>query len=74
MNAHGIDIAKLRKGDVISVREHGTDIFSREVVAVIDTDGARGGIVDTKPINGGYSRTAGYVLGDTIVAVEAAAK
>ncbi len=62
-----IDIAKLQKGDRIVVR----DPIEREriVVRVIDTDGARGGLVDTRPPVGRYSRTSGFVLGDEIVKV-----
>jgi hypothetical protein len=65
-----IDIAKLQKGDIVQIEMLGGFVARREVVRVVDTTGARGGIVDTKPVGGRYSRTSGYVLGDTIVAVE----
>ena len=68
MNSHGIEIKDLVKGDRIVVR----DPIEREriVVRVVDNDGARGGLVDTRPVIGRYSRTSGFVLGDEIVAVQ----
>jgi hypothetical protein len=62
-------------GDVILVDDRGAgEPRQRIVVSVIDTDGARGGIVDTKDMDGVWSRTAGYVLGDEIIAVVSMAK
>lgn len=69
-NKHGVMIDVLIPGDVILVEGRG----QREVVAVIDADGARQGIVDTKDMDGVWSRTAGYVLGDEIVEVVSMAK
>jgi len=62
-----VDLNTLRKGDVIVV----ADPIEREriVVRVVDTTGARGGLVDTRPPVGRYSRTSGFVLGDEIVKV-----
>lgn len=69
MNAHGIEIAALQKGDVIVV-EYGSGYQEeREVMRVVDTDGARGGLVDTKPVTGRYSRSNGFRFGDEIVEV-----
>ncbi len=41
----------------------------RLVVRVIDEDGARGGIVDTRPFHGEYRPDNGFVLGDEIESV-----
>ena len=62
-----MDLSTLKAGDTIVVR----DPIEREriVVRVIDLDGARGGLVDTRPVVGRYSRTSGFVLGDEIVKV-----
>lgn len=67
-NIHGITIAALQPGDVIEV-VGGREVVRRIVVRVVETTGARGGIVDTRPMTGGYSRTAGFVLGDHVVGV-----
>jgi hypothetical protein len=63
-----MDLSKLRKGDRIVVRMNGHNV-PRIVVRVVDLDGARGGIVDTKPVRGRYSPSSGFVLGDMIVEV-----
>jgi len=62
-----MDLSTIRAGDVIVV----ADPIRREriVVRVIDLDGARGGLVDTRPMVGRYSRSSGFVLGDEIVEV-----
>jgi len=57
------DLSTLHKGDVITLKSGA----KREVVRLIDATGARGGIVDTKPVGGRYSRTSGFVLGDEVV-------
>lgn len=63
-----MDLSKLHKGDRIVVREAGIT-RERIVVRVVDLDGARGGLVDTRPVVGRYSRSSGFVLGDEIVEV-----
>jgi hypothetical protein len=63
-----MDLSKLHKGDRIVVREAGIT-RERIVVRVVDLDGARGGLVDTRPVYGRYSRSSGFVLGDEIVEV-----
>lgn len=63
-----MDLSTLRKGDRIIVADlPGGLTRERIVVRVIDTTGARGGIVDTRPVVGRYSRSSGFVLGDEIV-------
>lgn len=65
-----VEIKALHKGDRIVVRLYpGGPSTERIVVRVIDEDGARGGIVDTRPVVGRYSRSSGFVLGDEIVEV-----
>ena len=65
-----VDLSTLEPGDVIVVR----DPIEREriVVRVLDLEGVRGGLVDTRPFYGRYSRTSGFVLGDEIVSVRKA--
>lgn len=62
-----VDLTSLEAGDVIVVR----DPIEREriVVRVVDLEGVRGGLVDTRPLYGRYSRTSGFVLGDEIVQI-----
>jgi hypothetical protein len=63
-----MDLSKLNKGDRIVVADlPGGLTRERIVVRVIDLDGARGGLVDTRPVVGRYSRSSGFVLGDEIV-------
>lgn len=66
MNAHGVEIAALKRGDIV----HTASGERREVTRVVDTDGAMGGIVDTKRVGGTWNRSNGFRHGDDIVAVE----
>lgn len=68
-NSHGIAIEALVAGDVVKVATLDI-VHERIVVRVVDVDGARGGIVDTKSADGRYSRVSGFVLGDEIIGVE----
>jgi hypothetical protein len=70
MNAHGIEIAALVKGDVVVVEDGLGYQEERLVVRVVDTDGARGGLVDTQRVGGRYSRSNGFRFGDQIVEVQ----
>lgn len=56
---------KLQPGDAIRL----ADGTVRIVVRVIDEDGAVGGLVDTKPLNGEYRPDNGFRTGHEIVSV-----
>lgn len=59
-------LADLRRGETIVVNAGGR-LVKRIVVRVVDANGAMGGIVDTRPVGGRYSRSSGFVLGTEIV-------
>jgi hypothetical protein len=60
-----VEFFNLQPGDTLRL----TDGRLRIVVRVIDGDGARGGIVDTRPFHGEYNPDNGFVLGDEIESV-----
>lgn len=57
------NLSTLLPGDAIATSDRGVRI----VVKVVDLDGARGGLVDTRPTVGRYSRTSGFELGDEVL-------
>lgn len=69
MNAHGIEITDLVEGDVVIVEDGLGYQDERIVVRVVDADGALGGLVDTKALDGRYSRSNGFRAGNEIVGV-----
>jgi len=71
-----MDLSTLRAGDRIRIQDRHVDFVpgmartrERIVVRVVDLDGARGGLVDTRPVDGRYSPTSGFEFGDEIVEV-----
>lgn len=75
MNAHGIEIAALIAGDVVVVEDGLGYQEERVVTRVVDATGARGGIIDTKPVGSRRkNRTSGFRFGEQIVRVERMAR
>lgn len=62
-----LDLTTLAPGTLVATK----DGRVLEVVSVVDTSGARGGLVDCKRPGGVRSRTAGYELGDQLTHVVA---
>lgn len=60
------DLSHLKPGDVLTL----VGGRKRIVVRVIDATGELGGLVDTKALDGRYSRSAGFEAGRDIEAVE----